>query len=97
MFQAESLNSSDYVSFINNTTDVIVKDVIREQSMNGGIVGSKLKVTGTDTFVILYKRVTLFQLRNWRKQFLAIITKQHIDQDSVSTSFVNFINTQLKE
>lgn len=85
------------MSFLNNTTDVIIKDIVREQTMNGGIVGSKLKVTGTDAFVILYKRVTLFQLRNWRKQFLALIQKQQIPQDKVATAFVSFINAQLKE
>ena len=85
------------MSFVNNATDVIVKDIIREQTMNGGISGSKLKVTGTDSFVILYKRVTLFQLRNWRKQYLSIIGKQQIAQDKVPASFVAFLNTQLKE
>lgn len=85
------------MSFVNNATDVIVKDIIREQTMNGGIIGSKLKVTGTDSFVILYKRVTLFQLRNWRKQYLSIIGKQQIAQDKVLASFVEFLNTQLKE
>ena len=91
------MSSGDYISFLNNTTDTIVKDIVREQTMNGGIVGSKLKVSGTDSFVILYKRVTLFQLRNWRKQFLALIQKQQIPQDKIATAFVNFINAQLKE
>ena len=85
------------MSFVNNATDVIVKDIIREQTMNGGIIGSKLKVTGTGSFVILYKRVTLFQWRNWRKQYLSIIGKQQIAQDKVPASFVEFLNTQLKE
>lgn len=85
------------MSFVNNATDVIVKDIIREQTMNGGIIGSKLKVTGTDSFIFLYKRVTLFQLRNWRKQYLSIIGKQQIAQDKVPASFVEFLNTQLKE
>lgn len=84
------------MGFINKITDTIVKDIIHEQTMNSGIIGSKLKVTGTNTFVILYKRVTLLQLKNWRKQFLAIITKQQINQDQVASSFVHFINTQLK-
>lgn len=91
------MNSADYIGMINSITDVIVKDIIREQTMSSGIIGSKLKVTGTNVFVILYKRVTLFQLKNWRKQFLTIITKHQINQDQVATSFVNFINTQLKE
>ena len=91
------MNSADYVGFINKITDTIIKDIIHEQTMNSGIIGSKLKVTGTPVFVVLYKRVTLLQLKNWRKQFLSIITKQQINQDQVATSFVNFINTQLKE
>ena len=91
------MSSGDYISFLNNTTETIVKDIVREQTMNGGIVGSKLKVSGTDSFVILYKRVTLFQLRNWRKQFLALIQKQQIPQDKIATAFVNFINAQLME
>ena len=97
IIQAESLNSADYVGFINKITDTIIKDIIHEQTMNSGIIGSKLKVSGTTVFVVLYKRVTLLQLKNWRKQFLSIITKQQINQDQVATSFVNFINTQLKE
>lgn len=90
------MNTADYIGYINKITDTIVKDVLHEQTMNSGIVGTKLKVTGTDLFVVLYKRVTLLQLKNWRKQYLAIITKQQINQDQVASSFVNFINTQLK-
>lgn len=65
--------------------------------MNGGLIGSKIHVSGTSTFVVLMKRVTLMQLKNWRKQFLSIILKQQINQDQVASSFVTFINTQLKE
>lgn len=85
------------MGYINSITDTIVKDIVKEQTMNGGLIGSKIHVSGTDIFVVLYKRVTLMQLKNWRKQFLAIITKQQIKQDQVAPSFVVFINTQLKE
>ena len=74
-----------------------MKDIIKEQTMNGGLIGSKIHVSGTSTFVVLMKRVTLMQLKNWRKQFLSIILKQQINQDQVAASFVTFINTQLKE
>ena len=82
---------------MNSITDTIVKDIIKEQTMNGGLIGSKIHVSGTSTFVVLMKRVTLMQLKNWRKQFLSIILKQQINQDQVAASFVTFINTQLKE
>lgn len=74
-----------------------MKDIIHEQTINGGIAGSKLKVSGTSAFVVLYKRVTLLQLKNWRKQYLEIATKQHLSAEQVASSFVQFINTQLKE
>ena len=74
-----------------------MKDIIHEQTINGGIAGSKLKVSGTNAFVVLYKRVTLLQLKNWRKQYLEIATKQHLSAEQVASSFVQFINTQLKE
>ncbi|KAK8813688.1 hypothetical protein WA556_000262, partial [Blastocystis sp. ATCC 50177/Nand II] len=94
---AEQLSSSDYIGFVNSLTDTIVKDIIHEQTINGGIAGSKLKVSGTSAFVVLYKRVTLLQLKNWRKQYLEIATKQHLSAEQVASSFVQFINTQLKE
>ena len=74
-----------------------MKDIIHEQTINGGIAGSKLKVSGTNAFVVLYKRVTLLQLKNWRKQYLEIATKQHLSAEQIASSFVQFINTQLKE
>lgn len=82
---------------VNSVTDTIVKDIIQEQTINGGIAGTNLKVSGTKTFVILYKRVTLLQLKNWRKQYIEIVTKQQLTSEQVASSFVDFINTQLKE
>ena len=89
----EQLNSDNYLNELSSITENLIKSFISEQKL--ALEGNTIKLCQGTKYVTLYRKVTLPQLRAWRKIFISMMQKQPLSLSAIPNAFIDYLNVQL--